>query len=590
MQVNLPPNAPEIYQADGGLNWENSTWINPMAALYNTLSQKTRNTIGNISINYNVASGLDFRTTAGYTNLDVNEIGKYPLIAVNPANQSTWERTAKYAFNRIQTWIAEPQLSYSKSFGKTDLGLLAGASVQESNTNNVLLGGTGYISDALLESVQAANEITTGGASVAQYRYIAGFGRANLNIAKRYLANLNFRRDGTTRFGPEKRFANFYSIGLGWIISEEELIKKNLPFISFSKLRGSYGTTGSDQIPDYSYLNLYEPAGNYQGGKGLAVSRIYNPELAWETNKKLEIGLELGFFKDRLLLSGSFYRNRPSDQLVDFSLTDVTGFSNVRLNWDVVIQNKGYEFTASSQVLKTERFKWQVSGNVSFQNNKLLEFPDLENSQFKDSYEIGKTINTIRLYQYAGVNPETGLYQFYDQNGALTSNPNYNDQKKVSLGTSYFGGLTNSFSYKSFALGFLFDFSRFKAIYSLTGYPGTANNFPEFLEDRWKKPGDIAKYQRAFATFGDPYFTQEFYNQSDGALLDTYWIKLRNISLSYNLSDALCRKLRIAGLQFNILAHNILTITNFKGPDPEVRSYYNTPTVFRVTGGMKLTF
>ncbi|MFZ6011172.1 MAG: TonB-dependent receptor domain-containing protein, partial [Bacteroidota bacterium] len=242
----------------------------------------------------------------------------------------------------IETWIVEPQIDYFKEIGQGNLSILIGTTFQESIQEGETIQATGYTSDALLENILAATDVNVASSNYTQYRYAAIFGRANYIWKEKYIANLTGRRDGSSRFGPGKQFGNFGAIGLAWIFSNENFIKSGLPFLSFGKLRSSYGSTGSDAIGNYQYLNSYlSTTYPYNGTSGLAISRLANPDYSWETNRKLELGIELGFIKDAITFSASWYKNRSSNQLVGLPLPVITGQSSVQFNLPATVENKG---------------------------------------------------------------------------------------------------------------------------------------------------------------------------------------------------------------------------------------------------------
>ncbi len=192
----------------------------------------------------------------------------------------------------------------------------------------------GYTNDALIENKAAAGKLSPyGGSTYYQYRYGALFTRIDYNWEGKYIVSLTGRRDGSSRFGPGRQFANFGAAGLAWIFSKERWSRNIFPFLSFGKLRASYGTTGNDQIADYGYITTYAApaAASYQGRSGLWLTRLFNPGYGWELNKKLEVGLELGVAQDQLLLRANYYRNRSSNQLVNYTLSGLSGFDGQKL-------------------------------------------------------------------------------------------------------------------------------------------------------------------------------------------------------------------------------------------------------------------
>src|SRR5690606_32425633 len=346
------------------------------------------------------------------------------------------------------------------------------------------------------------------------------------------------RRDGSSRFGSGKQFENFGAVGLAWIFSEEGGIKKAIPFLNFGKLRGSYGTTGNDQIPDYGFYNSYQ---TYLGG--LISTGLTNPDYAWEVNKKLEAALELGFFKDRIHMETSWYRNRSSNQLVNYPLSTVTGFPSIVANLPAVIQNTGWEVVLTTQNIRRPNFNWETGFNISFPENKLVEFPNIEQSSYANNYSVGHSLNIVKLYRYTGIDPETGLYQVADVN----ADGLYNIDDKVVIqdrNRDYYGGLMNRLRYKDLQLSFLIEFVKQPGISNTFldnlfppgfGLPFTGGNVSSNVLGRWQNAGDDTDFQR---------YTQSFLNYTGFANArnsgfayndDPSFIRLKTISLSYSV-------------------------------------------------------
>ncbi|HLZ15714.1 MAG TPA: SusC/RagA family TonB-linked outer membrane protein, partial [Cyclobacteriaceae bacterium] len=289
--LTLSPNAPGLYNPDGTLNWENSTWSNPLAFLRQEFSARTTNLVNNTIVSYRIIDGLTARVNLGYTEIQFNEFTSQPKSSFDPSR--TIASSSTFAEKSTNTWISEPQLEYKTKTGLGALTALVGGTFQASNSEGQAISATGFTSDALLHNIQAASSLAVTSSSVVQYRYSAVFGRLNYNWNGKYILNLTGRRDGSSRFGPGRQFANFGAAGAAWIFSQEEFMR--LPFLSFGKLRMSYGTTGSDQIGNYGYLDLWGTTSySYGGTTGLYPQNLANPDYGWEINKKLEAGLELG--------------------------------------------------------------------------------------------------------------------------------------------------------------------------------------------------------------------------------------------------------------------------------------------------------
>lgn len=607
--IKLPPNTPAIYNADGTLNWAllpsgNSSWYNPFAYLlekkYNI---KTNNLTSNVVISYQVLPGLDIKSSFGYTNLQTDEVQTFPLIAVPPEDLLFTSRFGLYANNNANSWIIEPQVTYKRVIGKIKLDGLAGVTIQQNNSKGQQLYGSDYPSDEVIKDINSAATVGLNWPTVNSiYKYNAVFGRINLNWQDKYIVNLTARRDGSSRFGPENQFHNFGSVAGVWIFSNEAFIQKKRPFFSFGKLRVSYGTTGSDQIGDYQFMSLYSPfslAAPYQGAASLLPTGLPNPYLEWEETKKLQLGLDIGFFNDRILLNTNYYHNRSSNQLHPYSLPATTGRSDIEINFPAVIQNTGWEFLLNTRNIESRDFSWSSSINLTIPRNELVAFPDLEKSSYADAYVIGEPITIFKAFAFTGVDPATGLYQFRDKNGNITSTPDFSTDRTVLVNTDpkFYGGFQNSFRYKSIELDLLFQFTKQTARNYLLGiYPGFfQNNYtiianqPVYVLDRWQKTGDISAHQRFSATLlSDVWILFDNARSSDRIYSDASYIRLKNLSLSWQLPATWKQKIHLQNARIYAQGQNLLTITNYKGMDPEITGIANLPPLRILTFGMQI--
>ncbi len=409
------------------------------------------------------------------------------------------------------------------------------------------------------------------------------------------MLNLTGRRDGSSRFGPDRQFANFGAVGAAWIFSKEASIKRILPPLTYGKLRGSIGTTGNDQIGDYQYLNTYSPyIYPYQGQTGLVPTQLYNPDYGWETNRKSELGLELGTLNDRIIATVSYYHNRSSNQLINSPLPIQTGFSGIIRNLPADVQNTGWEFQLNTTIIKTESFTWDASVNLTIARNKLLEFPDLSSSGYASSYEIGKPLNIVKLVHSLGVNPQTGIFQFADKNGHITSTPSYPDDYTVvkDLTPAFYGGFSNRFQYKGLSLGIFFQFVKqqgFNYIHSNTT-PGSMTNQPTDVLNRWRHPGDLTNNQ-LFTTTDPAAAAYNYYSSSsDGAVSDASFIRLKNVELSYSLPAKWTSRIKTQLIRVYLRGQNLITFTGYKGADPEVMNTSVLPPLKTLAAGIQLTF
>jgi TonB-dependent starch-binding outer membrane protein SusC len=587
----LAPNAPALYDAEGKLNWENGSWNNPLRLLYASYLAKSQSFIANSQLSYRIVEGLDFRTAFGFTDLRHNERRTNPSTLYNPSLGFGSSYSSLYRnTNNRQSYSVEPQLDFNRQWNDSKVSVLVGGTFQQQEGNQLLLFADGFTSNSLLNTLAAASAIYVVADDASQYKYQAFFARANYTYKDRYILNLTGRRDGSSRFGPGKQFATFGAIGTAWLFSREAFLANN-SILSFGKLRASYGTTGSDQIGDYQFLDTYSTTSNgYQGITGIQPTRLFNPDFGWETNRKLEIALETGFLKDRIFLTWAWYDNRSSNQLVGVPLPGTTGFTSIQANLDATVANSGTELSLRTVNLQKKNFSWTTDFNISFMKNKLVSFPNLAASTYRNQFVIGEPINIKLLYHYTGINPDTGAYTFEDVNGDGVLTAEKDKKTIVDFNPSFYGGLQNQLRYQRLRLDFLFQFVK-QQNYS-TDYifarPGLLSNQPVSVIDRWQQAGDVTAYQM-YTTNSNSDAGKAFNNfqASDGVVTDASYIRLKNVSLSYDLPQNWTGQLQC---RLYVEGQNLLTFTPYTGTDPEFKTTGFLPPLRMLSAGVQLTF
>ncbi|MTH15901.1 SusC/RagA family TonB-linked outer membrane protein [Flavobacterium sp. LC2016-01] len=586
----LAPNAPALYDAAGSLNWENNTFDNPLAPLNGKTNGNTYDLLSNAILTYDIGVGFSAGGSFGYTSLNQKQQNLQPNTIYNPANGLGSESSSVFT-NKISrsSWIIEPKLSWTKNLGKTAIDALAGTTFQQQNADQLINYYKGFSTNSLMENPQSAVTNTILNSNESVYKYQAFFTRVNFNYDGKYILNLTGRRDGSSRFGPGRQFATFGAVGAAMIYSGEKWIKDNIPFLSFGKIRASYGTSGNDQIGDYQFLDTYSAsAARYQGISGLQPSRLFNPDFGWETNRKMELALENGFINDRIFTSVAWFQNRSSSQLVGIPLPGTTGFASIQGNLDAEVQNMGIEIAIRTVNVKSGDFSWTSSFNLTSIRNKLLSFPSLEASTYKNRYVIGKPLNLVKVFHYTGLDA-AGSYQFEDVNkdGNLTA---VEDKKTIKdLNPKYYGGLQNQFRFRGVELDFLFQFVKQENFNENFGnpMPGTMSNQPSGVTSHWQNAGDMGPYQGYSDSNAARRTTNTRYIQSDAAISDASYIRLKNISLSYELPKSWTKSINC---RLSVEGQNVLTFTKYKGIDPEFKVSGFLPPLRIFSTSIQLTF
>jgi len=578
--LTLAPDAPALYDQYGNVNWAlhsgTPTWNNPIANTFNSTSATTGNLISNLNLGVRILPGLQLSTSFGYNHAHMDQTYLQLDASQPPPTQNLDPnfRQNDISTNDLSSWIIEPQLSYQKKIGRGRLDALLGSTFQESKQNSLGTQFYGFTDDALVPNPGAASGIAFAGDNYTLYRYDALYGRLGYNWQEKYIVNLTVRRDGSSRFGPGKQYGNFGAIGTGWIFSKESFVKNNLPFLSFGKFRASYGVTGNDQIPNYQYLSTYSASGSaYQGVGGLNPTQLTNGYFAWEVVRKLEGGIDLGFFNDRVNVSATYYRNRTGNQLVGEPLPLITGFATVQFNLPAIVQNTGWEITLNSINSKGKDFTWSSSFNLTAPQNELVAFPNIGSTAYKNIYVVGQSLYINKRYHVAGIDPQTGVYFFSSQTPFKPVSPG-DFFVTAPVTQKFYGGLQNSLSYKGLQLDFFFQFVKQTAYnyFGTNGYHvgGNNNNAPVEVLSAWQNPGDNSLYGKFNNTHtADPNFKL---SASDYGLGDASFIRLKNLSISYQLPEAWKVRMHLDNIKIFLQGENLLTFTKYLGLDPETGS------------------
>lgn len=589
----LPPNAPEGYDISGKLNWADNTWTNPYSYLGQTYLNLTTNLITNAQFSYQLLPQLKLKLSTGYNKIFVEETAATPLSSLNPYTAGSIAATS-FSNNKVSSVIAEPQIEFNTKTGKSKIDILAGGTIQASVKEGSNILAYGYNNDALINDIKSAPHLTVLNNNYTKYHYAAVFGRINYRYAEKYLLNLSGRRDASSRFGPGKQYANFGAAGMAWIFSEEKWIKPATA-LSFGKLRLSYGTTGNDQISDYGFLDTWRPTlYPYLGTSGLFSGNLVNPNYAWEINKKAEAGLDLGFFENRIYISAAFYSNRSGNQLVGYPLPAITGYTSVNGNLPALVRNTGLELELMATTVQQKHLRWTSTFNISFPRNKLLAYPNIEQSSYTSIYVVGKSLFILPRLHISGVDPVTGMYVFEDKDGNGSGLDYPQDLQALKEVTQkYHGGFLNTVSFDHWQLDVLIQFVKQTGLNYLansTSTPGMAFNQPVQVLNRWEKPGDLRPVQKFTQEYGDAFLNYIYAaSLSDQTISDASYLRLKNISLSYQLPDK-WKKGWAQQARIYFQGQNLLTLTQYPGMDPENNAASRLPPLRIITVGFQLTF
>ncbi len=427
---------------------------------------------------------------------------------------------------------------------------------------------------------------------------VSWFGVAGYTFMNRYTLSLNARTDGSNRFGIKTNdlFQPLWSVGVNYQMKEENFLRDK-EWLSYLTLRGSFGSQGNVAAQAYSDLVTRVAVSDGINSEGyLSITAPKNPNLKWEKNYTANVAVEFGFFKRRLYGTLEYYHKKAVDLLGTKSVSQVTGFNSISVNW-ASMKNTGWEFSVNSINIDTDAFRWSTNLNFGYNKNEVTDvyakptvstLTDAQRTNYSAAAVVGKPINGLWSYRYAGLN-EDGRAQFYNAKDEKVLAGMSNIDGLVYSGTTmppFQGGFTNNFYYKNFTLSVLFIGSFGNVIrlrnltegYSCT-YPDATKNMSREWVNRWRKPGDElhtdvpvleADPWDYAVTSGSPY-NGKMYDNSDLRTVKGDFLRLQNLSLSYDLFSDKMRARGIQNIRFMLQGNNLHVwhTKKLKGQDPE---------------------
>jgi TonB-linked SusC/RagA family outer membrane protein len=555
----FPSNLP-IYQEDGSYT-RCCLDDNPVSDIKEiSHMMKTDGIISDVSLQYDFLPGLTGKTVWSYDKTIVNE-SSY----ANSKSQDGGPVNGLAESSNLEalSWMGRVTLNYVGDINnKHNFDMLIGGSMRDKQIDRIIAMGQQFPSDDLHHILSAA--ITNSSTRGKSNGLLSLFGRLEYNYAQRYLVTLNVRRDGSSRFGIDNRWGTFPSVGVGWNINEEPFFN-NVNTISKLKIRASYGVTGNQTgINDYASLGLWTGA-NYANLPGVSPAQLSNPDLKWETTKQLDIGLDLGFFNDRLEVHYDYYRKNTTDLLLAVPVPKTTGFESVLKNFGS-INNKGMELSINGDIIKNQYLSWNLIFNISGNRNLITKMGNSFNTGMRDifRYEEGKPMYSFYLHKQIGVNPETGEILFKDVNGNGKFDLEGDRTIVGKASPDFYGSVSNSVNYRQFSFSILFTYSYGNKQYNMNRFfaehGGTRSmNFMRTQLNRWQKPGDKTMVpQMVPANYRSSFRPSRF-------LEDASYVRLKNIRIGYSLPSIVNQKLGISGASIYLSGQNLFTITNYIG-------------------------
>lgn len=566
----------------------------PVTTYYNPLieiEEATRRTNGfrnqgSMYAEAKIISGLTFRTELGLDMIIQNEENWWgPRTLVGIATPAASGAASSYWFRNAR-WMTNNFLTYNKQLSdKHRINIVGGMSYENLEERETLVEGQDF-PDISLTTIRSTAVKSDGDGRLFENNLYSYFGRANYVFNDKLLVGASVRNDADSRFGTNYKNGTFWSASLGYILTDEEFLK-GFTALSLLKPRISYGTSGNNTGLGFYQARTQYGAVTYGTASGLRVTNFGNDDLRWEKVGMFNVGVDFGFFDNRLTGEFDYYDKRTSDMLLSVPVPSPSGTTSVLGNIGEM-SNKGFELTLNSVNVATRDFRWSTSFNVARNRNRLEKLDGEQqeilpnDARFANALIVGQPIGIFYAPKFLGANPLNGDPQYLGADGRPTRE--YDDAQRMIIGDpnpDWIGGITNTISYKGIELNFLFQGVFGNQVQDGAGGFMSASGdwFDNQTRDQlnaWKAPGDVTMVPQArlnwLGDFPTPSISSRYVYNAD-------YVRLRNLTLSYTLPQKVMGKIGLNSARFYVTGVNLLTFTKYPGWDPEVNTDYRAGNV-----------
>ena len=554
---------------------------NPVSTVYQPDHlYKSNRYSGNAYLEAEVVKGLKLKSLFGFEQMKGNYTSFQDTVQTRYGR--TMHGLAAENNYKFTSWISENTINYNKKIGNHSIAALGGFIVSRQKNDNLSRSSVNF-TDAK-NGDQSVDAGAVQGIPVKEINTISSvafIGRINYNYNDKYYLTTNFRRDGSGRFAPGKKWGSFPSFSAGWRISEENFFHKNNNVVSELKLRAGWGIVGNDVVPVNSRFGIVDTAGskyliNNQRRSAYVPTSLENTDLTWEKTKQVDIGVDLGLFNNRLLITADYYNKTTTDMLLAVPIPTSTGYG---VAWQNAgnLRNKGFEFSFNSKNIVHNNFKWSTDFNISFNRNKVLNIvgtqlvvgsinpagSDYNTALVKEGEPLGSFYGKTSM----GVDPATGNIKFLQ-----TADGSADSIGIIGYANPRFTyGFTNSISWKNFSLDIFFQGVSGNKVMNATRIlsesMALAMNQSATVLNRWKNPGDVSDMPGVSPNNWDNSYPSSRYIEKGS------YLRLKSLTLGYRLPEKAISKIKMSRCFIYLTAENLLTFTKYSGYDPELSAF-----------------
>jgi TonB-linked SusC/RagA family outer membrane protein len=571
----------QAFNSDGTPNYDPAVFnqiYNPVAIRkYDRLSNQTSKLLGSIFAELNILDNLKLTSRYGIDYSTIEEYAYYnPFFGDYSSSDPATTGLFYNRYNRLFNWVWTNLADYSfhtwqdKITGHVTGGYEAQKSLQLTQDATGL--GLPLTTSVVYPSPVTPQTPTYAG---SDYSFISLLSKADVSFLNRYTLTGSLRRDGSSRFGANKQYGTFWSVGAAWNVDQEQFMQ-NIHFISLLKLRASYGVNGNAGIGNYDWRATYSFTGTYNSLPASFPNNVGNSNLTWEQNKPLDIGIEVGALKNRISVEADYYKRKTDQLLLLEPLSATSGFTSFNNNIGAM-ENKGFELTIEATPVKIKDFTWTISVNGSWNKNKVTRLREgqTEIRNLPNIIRIGEDVQSIFTRLWAGADPQTGDPLWYKDESKKETTSDFSQANRAIVGTASpkgFGGVSTTLTYKFISLDAQFNYQYGNLIYDQWGFLFTGDGAFASLNhnrkelQRWQNPGDITNVPR-----------YDFFNSTNSNATSTRYfykgdyIRLRNLALRFDMPASILKRLQLTQLSVYVRGTNLWTKTFDKNitMDPE---------------------
>ena len=559
-----------------------TTVVNPMydASLNTFDEEKYTNLQNTFRVEYDIIKGLKVGVSVGYSHQTSRSDEFTPASASDFFMTTDPDAMGSYnwGYGENRRWSLDFTAQYGNTFGRHSVYAGVNATLQDTENDSYLIWVRGFSNDRLTDISNAAGFATDRPTATDSKSRLAGFVlTGNYNYDSRYFLDFSYRLDGASSFGANNRFAPFWSVGVGYTVSQERFVQENAPWINLMRLRYSYGVTSSLPVDTYQSLTTYEydEDQRWRSDMGAMLLGIGNPDLRWQDVYQHNVGVDITLFNEVLSITGNWYRKETKNFISDLGLTYSHGFAQYKENIGE-LRNEGMDWEVAVNLLRNKNIVWSVRGALSTNKNTIVSLSDEMRRQNEETvnnqggnfvylqYREGESMDAMYVLLSPGVDPATGEVLYVDRNGNVSTEVDLYAKVKVGEQVPKVNGrISTMFRYRNFSVnaGFEYRLGGQKLNNTLLDRVENANlrgNVDRrVLSERWEQPGDVTRYKALSVDINNTQANDRFVGDEATFI----W---RNLNVQYDFPRKLCGYLRMERLSVSASVQDLLYLSTIE--------------------------